>query len=87
MSKGHAQKTLFSRFIKIFLSYFPLLFGVLGRFTRPMTLGTCLKGMTKNKLFLSFMVVFASCCPQLVVLVQFTNPMIVGTRLKGMTKN
>jgi hypothetical protein len=27
------------------------LFGVLGQFTRPMTLGTCFKGMTKNSSF------------------------------------
>jgi hypothetical protein len=52
-----------------------------------MTLDTCLKGITKKLLFLSFMAVFSSYFPLFVVPVQFTNPMTVGTCLKGMTKN
>jgi hypothetical protein len=39
-------------------------FGVPGWFTRPMTLSTCLSGMTKNSSFLHFRAVFMSYCPQ-----------------------
>jgi hypothetical protein len=38
-------------------------FGVMGGFTWPMTLSTCLRGMTKNLSFLHFRAVFVSYCP------------------------
>jgi hypothetical protein len=34
-----------------------------GGFTWPMTLSTCLRGMTKNSPFLHFRVVFINYCP------------------------
>jgi hypothetical protein len=39
-------------------------FGVLGWFTRLMTLSTCLRGVTNNSSFLCFRAVFMSYCPQ-----------------------
>jgi hypothetical protein len=48
----------------VFVSYCPLFWGYGGGFTWPMTLSTCLKGMTKNLLFLHFRAVFMSYCPQ-----------------------
>jgi hypothetical protein len=39
-------------------------FGVLGLSTRPTTLSTCLRGMTKNSSFLHFRAVFVSYYPQ-----------------------
>jgi hypothetical protein len=38
-------------------------FGVPGWSTRPMTLSTCLRGMTQNSSFLRFRTVFVSYCP------------------------
>jgi hypothetical protein len=38
-------------------------FRVLGRFTWPMTLSTCLRDMTKNLSFLHFRAVFVSYSP------------------------
>jgi hypothetical protein len=39
-------------------------FGVLSWFIRPMTLSTCLRGVTKNSSFLCFRAVFMRYCPQ-----------------------
>jgi hypothetical protein len=39
-------------------------FGVLGWSTRPMTLNTCLRGITKNSSFLHFRAIFVSYYPQ-----------------------
>ena len=58
----HDQKLIVFAFIAIFVSYFPLFWGS-GGFTWPMTLSTCLRGMTKNSPFLRFRVVFMSYCP------------------------
>jgi hypothetical protein len=49
----HVPKLIVFAFMAIFVSYYPQ-FGVPGQFTRPMTLGTCLRGMTKNSSFLRF---------------------------------
>jgi hypothetical protein len=38
--------------------------GLWGGFTWPMTLSTCLRGMTKNLSFLHFWAIFVSCSPQ-----------------------
>jgi hypothetical protein len=38
-------------------------FGFLGWFSGPMTLRTCLTGMTKNSSFLRFRIIFVSYCP------------------------
>jgi hypothetical protein len=45
-----------------FVSYCPQ-FVVLVLFTNPITVGTCLKGMTKNSPFLRFIGTFMSYCP------------------------
>jgi hypothetical protein len=39
-------------------------FGVSGWSTRPMTVSTCLRGVTKNSSFLHFRAIFMSYCPQ-----------------------
>jgi hypothetical protein len=49
-------------FMAIFVSYCPMFWGSRG-FTWPLTLSTCLRGMTKNSPFLRFRVVFISYCP------------------------
>jgi hypothetical protein len=41
----------------------PTYFGVLGPFTRNMTICTSLRGMTKNSSFLHFRSIFMSYCP------------------------
>jgi hypothetical protein len=56
------QKLIVFAFMAIFVSYFPLFWGF-GGFTWPVTLGTCLRGMTKNSSFLCFRAVFMSYCP------------------------
>jgi hypothetical protein len=55
----HEQKIIVFAFIAVFVSYCPLFWGS-GGFTWPMTLCTCLRGMTKNSLFLHFIAVFVS---------------------------
>jgi hypothetical protein len=47
----------------ILMSYCPQFWG-LRLFSRPMTLSTCLKGITKNLSFLHFRDVFVSYCPK-----------------------
>jgi hypothetical protein len=68
----HDQKLVVFAFMAIFVSYCPL-FGFLGWFSRPMTLGTYLTGMTKNSSILH--------------LWPFTWPVTLSTCLRGMTKN
>jgi hypothetical protein len=46
----HDQKLIVFAFMAIFVSYFPLFWGSEG-FTWPVTLRTCLRGMTKNSSF------------------------------------
>jgi hypothetical protein len=58
----HNQKFVVFLFMAVFVSYFPLFWGS-GGFTWPVTLGTCLRGMTKNSSFLHFRAVFMSFCP------------------------
>jgi hypothetical protein len=58
----HDQKLIVFAFVAVFVSYCPL-FGGSGGFTWPMTLSTCLRGMTKNSPFLRFRAVFMSYCP------------------------
>jgi hypothetical protein len=58
----HDQKLVVFAFMAIFVSYFPLFWGS-GGFTWPVTLSTCLIGMTKNSSFLRFRAIFMSYCP------------------------
>jgi hypothetical protein len=50
MFERHDQKIIVFVFMAVFVSYAHN-FGVPGWFTRPMTLSTCLRGMTKNLSF------------------------------------
>jgi hypothetical protein len=58
----HDRKLGIFAFMAVFVSYCPL-FGFLGRFTRNMTIYTCLRGMAKKSSFLRFRSVFVSYCP------------------------
>jgi hypothetical protein len=58
----HEQKLIVFGFMAVFVSYFPLFWGS-GRFTWPVTLSTCLRGMTKNMSFLHFRAIFVSYSP------------------------
>jgi hypothetical protein len=62
-------------------------FGIPGWFTRPMTLSTCLRGMTKNSSFLHFRAVFMSYCPQFWGSGVIYKSMSLSTCLRCMTKN
>jgi hypothetical protein len=62
-------------------------FRVLGWFTRPMTLSTCLRGMTKNSSFLRFWPFLWAIAHSLGFLGWFARPMTLSTCLRGMTKN
>jgi hypothetical protein len=59
----------------------------MGGFTWPMTLSTCLRGMTKNLLFLHFRAIFVSYSPQFWVFRVIFKPMTHSTCLIYMTKN
>jgi hypothetical protein len=62
MFDRHDQKLIVFVFIAVFVSYCPQFWGF-GGFTWPMTLGTCLRGMTKNSSFLCFRAIFVSYFP------------------------
>src|SRR4051812_29258515 len=57
------QNSQLSRFIAVFMSYFPQ-FMVLGQFTTTLRHDTCLRVMTKNSSFSCFIIIFMSYCPQ-----------------------
>jgi hypothetical protein len=62
-------------------------FGFMGGFTWPMTIRTCLRGMTKNLTFLHFRAVFVSYSPQFWVFGVIFKPMTLSTFLIWMIKN
>jgi hypothetical protein len=47
-----------------FCELLPTVLGLWGGFTWPMTLSTCLRGMTKKLSFLHLRAIFVSYCPQ-----------------------
>jgi hypothetical protein len=62
-------------------------FGVLGWFTRPMILSTCLSDMTKNLSFLHLWPFSWAIAHNFGVLGWFTRSMTPSTCLSGITKN
>jgi hypothetical protein len=73
---------VYSRFCELL----PTVWGS-GGFTWPVTLSTCLRGMTKNLSFLHFRAVFVSYSPQFWVFGVIFKPMTLSTFLICMTKN
>jgi hypothetical protein len=62
MFERHDQKLIVLAFLAVSWAIAHSL-GFPGWFTRPMTLNTCLRGMTKNSSFLRFRAIFVSYCP------------------------
>jgi hypothetical protein len=83
---GRTKNSSFLRFRAIFMRYAHS-FGVLGWFTRPMTLSTCLSDMTKNSSFLRLWPFLWAIAHNFGVRGWFTRPMTLSTCLRGMTKN
>jgi hypothetical protein len=61
--------------------------GFPGRFTRPMTLSTCLGGMTENSSLLHLWTFSWAIAHYFAVRGWFTRNMTICTCLRGMTKN
>jgi hypothetical protein len=85
MFDRHDQKLVVFVFMAILwaIAHF---FGVMGGLSWPMTLSTCLRGMTKNLSFLHFRAVFVIYSPQFWVFEVFFKPMTLSTCLICMTK-
>jgi hypothetical protein len=86
MFDTHDQKLIFLAFVAVFVSYCPL-FGVLGQFTRNMTICTCLRGMTKNSSFYVLGPFSWAIVHSFGFLRWFTRPMTLSLSLRGTTKN
>jgi hypothetical protein len=85
MLERHDRKFIVFAFMAVFVSYCPQ-FGVLGWFTRPMTLSTFFRGVTKNS-FLRLWPFSWAIAHNFGVLGWFRRPMTLSTFLRGMTKN